>query len=289
MPSNFDITKFAKEISEEIIKNCSEDNIDLEKVCYDKLKKLFPRLSTFELTDKSLILLKKIRILIERYIDNCKEQGIKPAYEFNNYPQNLLIRYSVKYKEDLWVSELRRHKKVLVQAVDRLSWQDFENLCKFILQKKGIFPIQLTRRNQEGFDFCGLFNISNYIPFIPPNFRVRVIGQVKHYSKNVAPPVVRSFHTYSLSIQRGEKVVVKNLPRWFLSTRSPFISIFMTKSGFTQSAVAFAENEWIILKKGEQIIEDIINLPEAKDWFCYNKKNELCFNLGKFRSSFKQT
>jgi len=60
----------------------------------------------------------------------------------------------------------------------------------------------------------------------------------------------------------------------------------MTKSGFTQSAVAFAENEWIILKKGEQIIEDIINLFETKDWFYYNKRNEFCFDLKKFRFCF---
>jgi len=281
------ITIIAKNILKEI-KSASIDKIDLEQLCYAKLKERHPELSDFELADEIPKLLKKVTINITNWIETIKRKGVSPNYEFNTYPPNLLIRYSIKYGEDIWVSELRKHKKDITNTINKVSWHDFEKLCKYILKQKGLSQINLTAKNQEGIDFCGLFNIggSSSLGFIPPNFKIRVIGQIKHYSSNISPGLVRAFHTYYESVQRGDTSVIRKLPSWFIEVKSPILGIFMTTSDFTRRAIKYAEQEWIILKTGEQIIEDLITSPDAQKWFLKNKRGQFIFNQKAFKNSF---
>jgi len=284
------ITKIAKEILKEI-KASSLDNIDVEKYCYEKLKEHYPNQSELELTDEIPNLLKKTKYYLNIWIETSKKQGITPNYEFNDFPPNLLVRYSIKYGEDLWISELRKQKAVLIRSINRISWQEFEIICKYILEQKGISQIKLTAKNQEGIDFCGLFNISGYpsCGFIPPNFKIRVIGQVKHLSEKIRPEKIRAFHTYYESVQRGDLAVIRKLPTWFTLTKSPILCIFITTSSFTRRATEYAEQEWIILKTGEQIAEDLITSPDAKKWFLKNKRGQFIFKQKSFKNSFHRT
>jgi hypothetical protein len=286
---NSNTTKIAKLILKEI-KDLSLDKIDLEKYCYEKLKKHFPKLSEFQLTDENQVLLKKTKFYINKWIEECKKEGIIPAYEFNEFPEYLLIRYSIKYKEGSRISELRKQKKALIQAINKISWQKFEYLCKYILEQKGIHPIQLTTKSQEGIDFCGLFNMGNYLTsgLIPANFKIRVIGQVKHFSSKISPTLIRSFHTYYLSVQRGDQNVVRKLPNWFVSTKSPILSIFMTTSSYTRRAINYAEQEWIILKTGEQIAEDLIKSSDTNKWFLENSYGKFAFSRKGFQDFFSK-
>lgn len=286
MLSNSEITKIAKIILKEI-KDSKFDKIDLEKYSYDKLKKHFPNLSAFQLIDENQVLLKKTKFYICKWIEDCKKDGISPAYEFNEFPEYLLISYSIKHKEDLRISELRKQKKELIQAINKISWQKFEFLCKYILEQNGIYPIQLTAKNQEGIDFCGLFDTGKYLTtrLLPANFKIRVIGQVKHFSNKISPVLIRSFHTYYLSVQRGDQNLVKKLPTWFLSVKSPILCIFMTTSGYTRRAVNYAEQEWIILKTGEQIAEDLIKSSDTREWFS-QKNGKQIFNERLFTKFF---
>lgn len=281
------ITKIAKKILKEI-KATSLDKIDLEKYCYEKLKEHCPKQSNLELVDEVPNLLKKAKFYLNKWIEACTRQGIAPSYEFNHFPPNLLIHYSIKHGESSWLAQVRKQKTALIQAINEISWQDFENLCKSILKQKGINQIQRTAKNQEGVDFCGLVNIGGHptCGFIPTSFEVRIIGQVKHVAKKITPIQIRSFHTYYESVQRGDTAVTKKLPQWFTSVKSPILCIFMTTSSYTHRASDFAKQEWIILKTGEQIAEDLITSPDAKQWFTRNKRGQLFFDPKSFGNFF---
>lgn len=286
---NLDKTKLAKLIYEDIRKS-NEDKIDLDKYCAQRLKIVNPDISDLEIADELDEIVEKVKFYINKRKEHCESQGITPEYEFNHYPANFLIHYSIKYGESICVSQLRKHKKDIINIINRVHWHEFENLCKYALKQKGISQIKLTTKNQEGIDFCGLFNIGNCpsMGFIPPNFKIRVIGQVKHYTKKISPSLIRAFHTYYESIQQGDPAIIRKLPPWFNQIKSPILCIFMTTSDFTRRANDYAEKEWIILKNGEQIAEDLITSPDANKWLLIDKHGQYIFNKKAFKNTFNK-
>jgi hypothetical protein len=282
-----DITKLARIIFKEIVES-DKDNIDLDKYCAEKLKSVYRNISDLEIADELEEVVEKVKFYINKRKEYCDSQGITPEYEFNDYPSNTLFRYSIKHKEDVWLSFLRRHKKNLQKAINKMSWKDFEKLCEHLLEINGVEPVILTRVNQEGIDFCGLYNIGSYISsmIIPQFFQIKIVGQIKHYSDKIQPKLLRSFYTYCESIKNREDNIIRKLPNWFNEAKTPVLGIFITTSDFTKGAIKFAKKEWIITKNGEQFVEDLIKSPKRQMWISQNRNSRLTFDKNAFLQFF---
>jgi len=278
----------AKQITEEIWKS-TEDKIELSKYCEIKLKDTLPSLNAMQIGDIIDEIVEKVSFYINKKIEHCKEIGIAPNYEFNDLPRDGLFRYSLKYKESPLISFLRKQKQSLLKLINKMPWQSFEHLCTRLLQIYGVNPIKVTKVNQEGIDFCGLYNIGNQSNFmiIPKSFKIKVVGQVKHYSNKIQPKSVRSFNTYCEDVKHEKTEIMNSLPSWFAKNKAPVLGIFITTSDFTKATIIYARKEWIILKNGEQVLEDLIKSPLNKNWI-QNKNGQLVLNEDLFYETFKQ-
>lgn len=280
------VSKFVKEIVEEIL-HSKQDMISLNEYCISRLKCRYPALSDLEINDKLDEIVEKVTFHINRRNEYCKNKDITPEYEFNTYPPKVLFRYSVRHKEPQLISYLRKQNRILLNAINDMSWQSFEYLCKHLLKINGVDPIKLTKVNQEGIDFLGLYNINNCgsSVIIPKNFKIKIVGQVKHYLDKIGPKQVRAFDTYCKDVKNEQKDIVKNFPAWFTKTKIPVLGIFMTTSDFTKAASRYTKKEWMILRNGEQIVENLIQSPCSKDWV-KNEDGHLIFDKTLFLKFF---
>jgi hypothetical protein len=288
MLTSFQITKLAKDIFEEILK-LTQDKINLNEYCAKKLKSVYSKLSELEIAEELDRIVAKVTFYMDKEKERCKSLGITPAYEFNDYPPNVLFRYSIKHKEPLLLSSLRKQKRVLLRTINQMSWQSFEYLCKHLLEISGVKPLELTNVNQEGIDFCGLTKIGcdTCSGIIPKNFKIRIVGQVRHFSKKISPSSVRTFNTYCKDVKNKNEDILRKLPNWFTKTETPVLGIFITTSSFTKGVNKYTKKEWIILRNGEQVVEDLINKsPYNKDWL-KNRGGELTFDQKYFLEFFK--
>jgi len=289
MINSSDVNNLAKNICKEILES-TQNIIDLDKYCTENLKHNFPDISNLEIADELDKIVGKVKFHINKRNEYCKNQGIAPEYEFNDYPPNVLLRYSVKYKEPQLISFLRKQRGSLLKAINKMHWQSFEYFCKHLLESNKVSPVKLTKVNQEGIDFCGLYAIGKHVSsvVIPKNFKIRIVGQVKHYSNKINPKLVRAFNTYCEDVKNEKEDIIKDLPEWFTKNKTPVLGIFMTTSDFTSRAIEYAKKEWIILRKGEQIVECLIESPNIRHWF-KNEGGYLTFNRASFLESFEKS
>lgn len=279
----------AKEIYKEILKS-HQDKINIDDYCFNKIKKEYSNMSDLQITDELDEIVNRVKLHLKKRIEYCKTKGISPEYELNDYPPNVLLRYSFKHKESELTSFLRKRRKEVFEAIDSLSWKSFEYLSVYLLHIDGVNPIKLTKSNQEGIDFCGLYDISkgNYSIIIPNKFKTRIVGQVKHYSKKIQPKLIRAFNTYCRDVKNEEEKVIKNLPNWFTNNKAPILGIFITTSDYTGSAITYATKEWIILKNGEQVVDSLIRSPMSNNWV-KKEGNKFTFDKTLFLNSFKNS
>lgn len=282
------MSDLAKKIYSEII-GSTKDTVDLNKYCSKKLKDINTKISDLEIAGKLDEIVVKVKYYFNKRIEYCENKGITPEYEFNYYPPNVLFRYSKKYKELPYISLLRKQNKTMKTEINKMSWKSFEHLCAYLLGINGISPIKLTEVNQEGVDFVGIYNIGKDITsiIIPTSYKVKIVGQVKHSSRKIIPEKVRSFTTYCDQIKNREKELVKNLPNWFNASKLPVLGIFMTTSDYTRGVDRFAENKWLILRNGDQIVDNLIKTPLSKEWV-KNIKGKLIFDSNSFLNTFKK-
>ena len=282
------INKLAKDIFENGILKSKKEKIDLNILCSEKIKIKQPKINELQISDHSEQLIKKITQYVNKRKNNCESQGLRPEYEFADYSSTILLRCGINCGESPAIYFLRKNNKELFKTINKMSWNYFEKFCKKLLEINNISKIELTKKNAEGVDFCGLYPLGKYFhsTIIPANFKIRIVGQIKHWSKKVNPKEVRSFSTYCTDIKNGEKTAIKDLSEEFKENKAPILGIFLTTSSFTKSALRFAEKEWIILKNGNQIVEDIINSPNINKWV-KNKGDKLVFDKDLFLKSFE--
>jgi hypothetical protein len=284
-----EITKLAKEIAKDAW-NSHKDMIDLERVCEEKLKHNFPLISNLQVPEIFEDLLSKVKYYINKEITSYVNKGITPTYEFNDYPPNMLLSHSLKHKEDIRLTFLRKHHRELGVAIKQMDWRIFEYLCKHLLQINGVIKSFVTRGTKEGgIDFYGLLDIDKSLSgILLKGLKVRIIGQAKCYSKEVGESWIRKFYTHYEDFLNTEGRGIKILPKWFIEIKSPVIAIFATTSTFTKGAVGYANKKGIILREGDQIVEDLLHSPKSDNWFQRSENGSLIFDQESFVSSFNE-
>jgi len=278
--------KVAKIISEEIW-NSTQNTIEIDKHCETKLRNTYPNLSELEITDILDEIEKRVISYIKKKIKHCEEQSIAPPYEFDDYPPNMLLRYSLKHQEEPQISFLRKHQGEILKAIKKMPWKGFENLCKHILEINGIIKSFLTPPCQEGIDFYGLIDMDKYFPgVLLRGCKLRVIGQVKRVSIKIHQSWIRTFKTYCDDVKNKNGRVLRKFPKWFKEIETPILGIFITTSSFEKGAIRYARKEGITIKTGEQVVEDLIKSPRRDEWFSKNKNGRLKFDEALFIKSF---
>lgn len=220
-------------------------------------------LSELEALEESENLLKRIKRAVYKKIRDCKNQAIIPKYVFDKSNDDFLIRIDLSvepHKEDdarrviLW-------KDQISEIIKNISWQEFEKVCKLILEINNVSDCKVTRGTKEGgIDVYGWLkhnDINSKRIFHDVNFRI--ISQAKHRGNGgeVSNNYVSEFVTDIEKLRRKEGLSLFVLPQKFINSPLPLIPIFITNGYYGIDARITAKNHGIILWNGEQISEDI--------------------------------
>ncbi|MDI6735943.1 MAG: restriction endonuclease [bacterium] len=279
-----------EEIAKEILES-EYERIDLSEYCLSKTKSLLPKAPRIQLSERSDEMQEKLGKHSRKIINSYHKRGLPPPYDFGKYSPDILICYSRIKDESIPIAALRRQLKRVKEAIKEMDWHDFEHLCKHILQNTIGHNIYVNRGTKEGgVDIYGILELGTYIPGILfRNAKLRVLGQAKKWSNNVGPDTIDELRTkYNDLLQRSGQAY-NILPEWFKSINESVISLVITSSTFTVEAKKSAniENLTMILIDSDEIVEMIIQSPNANQWLVQNEKGQFEFDKRKFINTFQ--
>ncbi len=281
-PKQKDIRGLADEIW-----NSTADIIKVDSWLAQKLKKYFNLndLSICEILDE---LKAKIDAYIKRKISNYKERYLPPKYKFDDFLPNTLVTPPKFRKEEPSVSFLRKVYPQIRKAIKNMDWRKLEYLGKHLLEISEVSVAEVTQATKEGgIDFYGVFEYPTERVFLK-SLKIRVVGQAKHSAidAKVGEDEVRKFikHYEEFQVKRGR--AMKVLPKSFISMKTPTLGVMITNTDFKRGVKDYAEQNGIITRDGDQIIEDIIHSPKAKDWVYKDKTGKMFFDLRSFLQAF---
>lgn len=219
-------------------------------------------LSELEALEESEILVKKTKRVVDKKIIDCKNQGITPKYTFDKSDDDILVRIdlSVEAHKEKDARRIVVGKDQISGIIKRISWQEFEKLCKLILEINTISDCKVTRGSKDGgVDVYGWLKYNTNSRRIFCDVNIRIIGQGKHRSNGgeASNADVSEFVTDIEKLRRKQGFSLFVLPQEFIDSPSPLIPIFITNGYYREDTRITAKNHGIILWNGEQISEDI--------------------------------
>lgn len=219
-------------------------------------------LSELEALEESENLLKRIKRAVDKKIRDCKNQGIIPKYIFDKSNDDFLVRIdlSVEAHKEEDARKVVLWKEQITEIIKRISWQEFEKLCKLILEINYISNCKVTRGSRDGgVDVYGWLKYNTNLRRIFCDVNIRIIGQGKHRSNGdeASNADVSKFVTDIEKLRKKQGFSLFVLPKEFIDSPSPLIPIFITNGYYRKDARITAKNYGIILWNGEQISEDI--------------------------------
>ncbi len=219
-------------------------------------------LSELEALEESDKLVKRIKRIIDKKIRDCKNQGIISKYTFDKSNDDILVRIdlSVEPRKEKGIRRIIEWREPISEIIKRINWQQFEKVCKLILEINTIRDCKVTRGSKDGgVDVYGWlkYNINSRRIFHDVN--IRVVGQGKHRSNGgeASNADVSEFVTDIDKLRKKQGFSLFVLPQEFIDSPSPLIPIFITNGYYRGDTKITAKNHGIILWNGEQISEDI--------------------------------
>lgn len=219
-------------------------------------------LSELEALEESENLVKRTKRVVDKKIRDCKNQGITPKYTSDKSNDNILVRIdlSVEAHKEKDARRIVVWKDPISGIIKRISWQEFEKLCKLILEINTISDCKVTRGSKDGgVDVYGWLKYNTNSRRIFCDVNIRIIGQGKHRSNGgeASNADVSEFVTDIEKLRRKQGFSLFVLPQEFIDSPSPLIPIFITNGYYREDTRITAKNHGIILWNGEQISEDI--------------------------------
>lgn len=248
--------KIVREIASQIW-DSREPIIDLECRCERLLREHLPDISDLQVCELSEDVVRKVKAHLRSAINDCREEGTTPRYEFSEVGNGL---YRAR---DIRVDEIK-------SRIKNINWENFENLCKALLEINGIEGAGITKKAKEGgIDFYGLLLMRRFATgVLLKGLEMRIIGQAKHRSAEgkIGEPEVKLFAKQCSDFKKGTGKGQKAVPDWFKKAKSPLLYMLITNSEFTKDADDAAKAEGIVLKNGDQIAEDLFRSPKVNEW-----------------------
>ena len=232
-------------------------NIELEEFCAELIRKHWQKITEWQLLEILESIQHKVKLEVRKKINECREKGVQPRYLFSEVSNTL---YRVR---DVKADEIQ----LKIKSID---WNNFEHLCKHILEISGIEEAGVTKSSKEGgIDFYGLLRMRDYSKSILlSGLEIRIVGQAKHHSKDdkVGEEEMNAFIKQFENFRDGKGRGFKAVPAWFRRARSPITAIVITNTEFTEGAQKSARTEGVVIRDGEQIAEDLVRSPRVNEW-----------------------
>lgn len=220
------------------------------------------RLSELEALEQSDNLIKRAKVIIDKKIRDCKNQGITPKYTFDKSNDDILVRMdlSVEAHKEKDTRRILVWKDQISEIIRGISWQRFEKVCKLVLEINNISDCEVTRGAKDGgVDVYGWLKFNIASRRILRDVRIRVVGQGKHRSNGgeASNADVSEFVTDIEKLRRKQGFALFVLPQEFIDSPSPLIPIFITNGYYCEDTTITAKNHGVLLWNGKQISEDI--------------------------------
>ena len=188
--------------------------------------------------------------LILQKIDECELRGVTPKYRFSSISPDVVIS-QIDTNEDTLRSNISK-------AIGNLSWRAFEHLCVHLMHIAGTSQCVATSASKDqGIDLVGVLKLNRLTnSSIWHNAQIRVLGQAKHYRLTVTEEKVRLFDKDMSDFSRGEGRAFADAPCWAQNIHMAQIGLIFALNGFTKGAKNYAVTHSVLLKDGEQIVQD---------------------------------
>lgn len=281
------LRKLVKEIVADILSS-SKDKVSIEEFCKRKLQETYKDFSVLQIADALPPLVEKVKYSFDKINQDKVNRGIKPEYERQEYPPDMLLLYDSAHDEN-GLSYVRKCRQEILDTLCKMNWRSFEFLCEHLLNINRIAISGVTGGSKEGgVDFYGLLQMERFSAgVLLRNVKIRIIGQAKHYKDVVEHTEVRVFKTHRDDLLQNTGNAIKKLPSWFIESKDPLLSIFIVMTKFTKGAKSYAKKNNIVLRDGEQIVEDLIKSTNAREWFS-RKDGTLTFDEALFMKFFRK-
>ena len=272
------------------------ENIDLDRFAIDFIKNKNPEIGDLATNDLWEDIRPSVIRILRKKIGDCFSKQISPNYVFSEVSDAKLIRYDIQGQDE--EERMRRaqiifHRNKIIGTLHKVGWRTFEFFCAHLLALYGCNEIYVTQGSKEGgIDFYGTLDLTSQkflslFSRVMNGPRIKIIGQAKNWENEVGEGEVNKFVKDHRDFISGKHKLIKKLPESFLKEDAPFYPIFMTTSSFTKDAIKSANRDRIIIKDGEQIVEELIMLSISQNilsWFPMDEHGKIVFNDEEFIS-----
>lgn len=280
--------KIAKDIEEKI--SSTTDKINLDKYCEEKIGSWYKNLSSFQISEISEKLVKKVKFYLQKKADDIKfSQRTTPSYAIPQF-SNTVFRYDVLHREDSVYSLIIENRRKILKTLHKMPWKAFEFLCKYLLETQDLRRVEVNPTSR-GADFFGIIEMEKFSEgILLKDAKIRVFGEAKRHSGKIGESEMIKFCKRYEDLVEGKKSIIRKLPKWFVDTKYPVLGMFITTSEFTRDAKSYVRDDdhSIILIEGEQIIEDLLKVQEVRDLWFTRKDGKLTFDVTLFINYFKE-
>lgn len=279
------LSKLAKEVVADILSS-DKDRVSIEEYCRKKLEETCKGCSNLQIAEILSSLVEKVKYHFKKIEEDKYNRGVEPEYKLVEYPSDTLLRYDLHGENGL--SYIKKYRKEILNTICKMNWRSFEFLCGHLLDINNIIISGVTGGTKEGgIDFYGLLEMNRFSTgVLLRDAKIKIIGQAKRYKNVVGHTEVRVFKTHRDELLQNTGNAIKKLPSWFIESKDPLLSILVVTTKFTRGAKTYAKKNNIILRDGEQVVEDLIKSTHAREWFSL-KDGTLIFDEVLFMKFFK--
>jgi hypothetical protein len=281
------LNKLAREVATDILSS-DKDKISIEEYCKEKLEITYKGLSKWQVAEMLSSLVEKTKYHLQKIEEDKHSRGIEPEFELVEFPPDTLLRRDLLRGED-GLSYVRKYRKEILDAIRKMHWRNFEFLCEHLLNINNIVISGVAGGTRDsGIDIYGMIEMNRFSQrVLLRDAKIKIIGQAKRYKSVVDHTEVRVFKTHRDELLQNTGNAIRKLPSWFIESRDPLLSIFIVTTKFTRGAKTYANKNDIILKDGEQVVEDLIRSGHVREWFS-RKNGILIFDESLFTEFFKK-
>ncbi|MBC2845608.1 restriction endonuclease [Winogradskyella flava] len=196
----------------------------------------------------------------------CNNKFITPKFEIADYNENILLKSEFTFnKEEQELQSYKiKYREEVFNALKDISWQNFEELAKYILKSNRLSKINITQSSKDqGIDFYGFLHFEDLTlksNRLSRDINIRLIGQAKHSSvgNKVNHQKVSSFATEIRKLRKRQNSnYFTCLDEGFYENENAIVGLFITNTDYAPKSEDFANEYGIIIWDGEQISDDL--------------------------------
>lgn len=271
-------------------------NIDLDRFAIDFIKHENPKIGDLAVNDLWDEIRPSVIKILKKKIGDCFSKQISPNYVFSEVSDVKMIRYDIFGKNENERTKralIIYHRNEVIGALHKLDWRTFEFVCAHLLKLYGCSEVYVTQGSKEGgIDFYGTLELDSQklLPLfsrVMNGPKIKIIGQAKNWKNKIGEGDVDKFIKKYHDFSEGTHKFIKKLPESFTKKDAPFHPIFITTSSFERGAIESANKDRIIIKDGEQVVEDLIMSSTSQaisSLFSTDERGGMIFNDEEFIS-----